>query len=429
MGQYLTKVIEIMGQYLPKLTTSPSLPPPPPQSPPPLLQLSMDGDIEKIKKYIEEQDCKKSSSLSSVVNQSDTEGNTALIGAAFLGHANVCTFLVEECKADLGLKNGIGCTALWIAAGYGRIDVLSFLIRRIRKGIIGRLTDGDDDDVDDNDNGDNGDDEDRHQYGRDEAMALLCGPNGTGDTPLIAAASRGHEECCRILLRGVEQLDANPTAGDDSNDDDDDKRKRNDDTKNVNSTTCFDLVCVTNDAGDTALSVAVGGGHGVGLLSLLLDYEKANLSPDTANRPLFSTNSKGLTPLLVACERNDESAVKELLSKGADRMGTDENDRSPLAVASFCGCKDVVKYLLSIEGVDVGDVGKKKIIDAMDNQECTPLWLAARTGNVALVDMLVAAGADVELRGGSEKMTPEEVAIKYKKQPVVDFFRASRILK
>lgn len=181
-----------------------------------------------------------------------------------------------------------------------------------------------------------------------------------------------------------------------------------------------------NKAGDTPLSVVVGVGLDEGpLLNYLLDKEEECVSnlkllrggeeEVLIDRPLNTKNSKGLTPLMVACERNNVTMVKELIKRGAV-ITEDSNGRSPLAIASFCGCLDVAEYLLSLEdGI--------KLLNKVDSNNCTPLWLAARTGNVKMVKLLIDSDADVTISSGSDGLTPRAVAEKFKKDRVVDYFR------
>eukprot|EP00978_Attheya_sp_CCMP212_P035759 scaffold157549_cov40-Attheya_sp.AAC.1 len=124
-------------------------------------------------------------------------------------------------------------------------------------------------------------------------------------------------------------------------------------------------------------------------------------------------NQKGLTPLLVACERNHASIAKTLIDRGALPL-TDKDQKSPLAVASFCGCEDVVSTLLEL------DFGKE-LLDVPDGTGATPLWLAARTGNAKMVRLLLDAGANATLPN-QQGLSPEEAATKYKKTAVMDLF-------
>jgi len=89
--------------------------------------------------------------------------------------------------------------------------------------------------------------------------------------------------------------------------------------------------------------------------------------------------------------------------------------RGPLAVASFCGCDDVVDYLLN--RTDPSTLG----LNCVDDNECTPLWLAARTGNVTMVKVLVEAGADATITD-KDGLSPQDVASKFKKDKVEEYF-------
>ena len=94
--------------------------------------------------------------------------------------------------------------------------------------------------------------------------------------------------------------------------------------------------------------------------------------------------------------------------------------RSPLAVAAFCGCNDVVGFLLR-RGIALDSSSNSSLnLNEVDNNECTPLWLAARTGNLSMVKLLVDAGADASMKN-IDGMTPLDVAIKFKKEKVVEF--------
>lgn len=394
----------------------------------PLLQLAMEGNIDSIKAVIA-QHCTASSSdtaidittstttnnvpeqkekIQSFVNQSDSQGNTPLHGAIFSGHLPLVQYLVNDCGADISLKNGMGCSPLWIAAGYGHAHVLRYLIETIRA---------------------------RQD---DEGQGLICmlrEVNNTHDTPLLAAVSKGHVDVSRIILQSA-------------NDNDNDNELQQ---NAVETAICYEMLCESNKAGDTPLAVCVGSGHDGPLLNLLLDWEEKQLrrweqserqqqqrKQRQQQRPLNHKNPTGLTPLLVACERNLAPVVEEfILRRGASTSICDEKGMSPLAVAAFCGCEDVVRKIISIISTDGDSKEKddhsheegyatvlgKDILDQADGGGCTPLWLAARTGNAKMVQILVEAGADVTIKNNSDELTPEEAAIRFKKAKVIEFFR------
>jgi ankyrin repeat protein len=214
-------------------------------------------------------------------------------------------------------KNKIGCSSLWIACGYGHAHIVEYLV-------------------------------DRMNYLSYDLIQACNDANKTGDTPLLAAVFKEHVQVVEIVLSAL--------------------------GKNAWST-----LTSKNNSGDTLLHVTVSSGYEGPLLKALLDCEENLVNEnDKDNRPLGSKNAAGLSPLLVACERNFINIVKELIKRGADVNTTDKNDRTPLAIASFCGCMDVMEYLLSIESV-------KGLLDAKDTNGCTPLWLASRTGNLKML--------------------------------------------
>jgi len=326
-----------------------------------LLQACISGDMEEVKRQVGRHIASDKCSLADFVNKPcDSQGNAAVHGCAFGGHQEILQFLVEDCGADaLSARNDLGCSALWLAAGYNHAEVLKYLLGRI--AAISTLV--------------------------LSPAEIVMGENCTGDTPLLAAASRGHVEVCRLLLEAVEKHSGGSAV---------------------------DAIRRTNNSGDTPLAVAVGAGHGDELLDLFLRYDIANDSDKAEDRALNMRNRNGLTPLLVACERNSAAIALKLIEGGALPL-RDSNGACPLAVASFCGCDDVVEALLSI------DVGKQLLNDQDEAGGCTPLWLAARTGNAKMVRLLLDAGADATIKN-SEGLTPEEAAIKYDKKKVMDVF-------
>ena len=61
------------------------------------------------------------------IDCSDAQGNTALIAAAFAGN-NALVLQLLGAKADVSKQNDTGCDAAWVAAAYGRADVLATLL-------------------------------------------------------------------------------------------------------------------------------------------------------------------------------------------------------------------------------------------------------------------------------------------------------------
>ena len=334
-----------------------------------LLAASMAGEIDQVKSLLGQliADSDNRSSLASCVNKTDPSGNAAIHGAVFGGHLEVLDFLCS-CGADLLLKNSLGCSPLWIAAGYDKINCLEFLSEQL------------------------------HVVGKWEEA--LMHTNTSGDTPFLAAASKGNIAACKSLLSLVEKYSANDGTSDESSW----ELKK-------------EMVRAANNGGDTPLKVAVGAGH-VELVSYLLQVDDEICQKiennDLQSRCINTKNNAGLTPLIVACERNNVDIVKFLLEEHGAGITCDAKGRSPLAVGSFCGCKDVVEYLLSNQT-------SAALMNDVDENGCTPLWLAARTGDLTMVKLLIDAGADATIRN-NEGLTPEEVSRKFKKEKVEQYF-------
>jgi ankyrin repeat protein len=343
-----------------------------------LLKLSMEGNIDGVKKIIgqhfaeqgstdndegKEGDGDSQSKRAALENHINTPGdaqkNTPLHGAVFGGHLELVEFLCSTCHASVLQKNELGCSPLWLAAGYNFEEVMVYLIERI-------ILLGDD--------------------------GILKDANSTGDTPLIAAASRGNIEICKTLLDLVSRKLGGESAA-------------------------LAMLLLKNNGGDTALAVAAGAGH-EGVLELILEWDKKVSNKGQSSQPTASMlnqrNKHGLTPLLAACERGNAKIVNRLIQAGAEFL-PDEKGASPLSIVSFCGHEDVAKSLLALpDGAT--------LLDQRDEPSgCTALWHAARTGNVAMVEFFLEQGADATI-GNNEGLTPEQVATKYKKQAVMDVF-------
>ena len=283
--------------------------------------------------------------------------NTAMHGAVFGGHLEIVQYLHQHAGvASLTAPNGLGCTPLWLAAGYDRSDILEYLL----------------------------------QYLPNVSQALLE-TNSTGDTPLLAAASRGHAKICHRLL-------ASATASTNEGD--------------SHSASCAtSMIQTTNQNRDSPLAVAIAAGiQDETLLARLCDSAIRNLA-----------NAKGITPLLLACEgdhllaanilleTNEDGDKTSILSANADSSG---NCDSPLGVAAFCGSERVLQRLLSQH---------KELSVSVDpihpRTGCTPLFLAVRAGHVACARQLLEAGADASIANRRQGLTPRQAAEKYKARP------------
>jgi ankyrin repeat protein len=310
-----------------------------------LLELSIQGDlpqiVELVASYRGTQD-----GVALFINTQDKAGNAAIHGAVFGGHLEVVEYLLSN-GASVDLINGLGCSPVWLAAGYNHKAILKILL----------------------------------EFG---GASLLMTPNRHGDSPLIAAASKGHADVCKQILELAEKNGIRKS-----------------------------LKCVMNQSSDTALSVAVGAGiEDADLIALLCD---ASI--------LDHVNSKGLSPLVIACERDLAVAAQTLIDSGANTLIKDAMGYSILVVASFCGSSRVVNLLLAQSDAAHSNNREQRINAQSEESGCTPLWLATRAGHVDCVRQLIAAGADTTI-ASRHGLTPLQVARKYQRAELVELLSA-----
>lgn len=120
--------------------------------PAPLVQAALIKDVDTVTKLLEDGE---------LAGNVDVGGNHGLGAAACSGSLEIVKLLIKA-DAPVNLKNGMGCSPLWLAAGYGHLDVLESLI---------------DAGCDPND------------------------VNDTNDSPMVAAAFKDKFDCVERLLR------------------------------------------------------------------------------------------------------------------------------------------------------------------------------------------------------------------------------------
>jgi len=90
------------------------------------------------------------------------------------------------------------------------------------------------------------------------------------------------------------------------------------------------------------------------------------------------------TPLYLACQKGRLSSVKLLDEHKADWQARFKGQFTPLYVASRNGHTNIVRYALTIPGID---------IDATDDDGSTSLYVACQNGHDGVVNVLLCAGA------------------------------------
>ena len=150
----------------------------------------------------------------------------------------------------------------------------------------------------------------------------------------------------------------------------------------------FDLrsgdVNAVNDEGNSLLYVAASKNQ-LGKISFLL-----NKGADVNFK-----NERGASPLNVACDRTALDAIQLLIDGGADVNTRTTRGNTPLScAASGKGCTLVKTYAFNTT-YDFTNVAEILLDNGADVNLLNPLLIAARSGNVKMVQLLLAKGANI----------------------------------
>ncbi|KAJ2703723.1 phosphate system positive regulatory protein pho81 [Coemansia sp. IMI 203386] len=138
---------------------------------------------------------------------------------------------------------------------------------------------------------------------------------------------------------------------------------------------CYTVSAIDDD-GCRAFDYAVANGHSE-CVRLLLDHDKSAVADCSPENPI----------LILACEKGHESIVRMLLEAGAQMLPNVQGVH-PAHVAARTGSVTILKLLLA-HGAPV-DVADKDLV-------WTPVFYAASEGNIECIQVLIDAGCDVEL--------------------------------
>ncbi|CAF0726075.1 unnamed protein product [Brachionus calyciflorus] len=145
----------------------------------------------------------------------------------------------------------------------------------------------------------------------------------------------------------------------------------------------IDLDLATETNNDTALTVAVHGGH-EDLVKLLIEK----------GAHIEHRDKKGYTPLILAASVGHHKIVQLLLLYGADvEAQSDRNKDTALCVAAQNGKYECCEILLN-----KGQANKEH----RNISDYTPLSLAASNGYVNIIKLLLSHGAEINSRTGSK---------------------------
>ncbi len=231
------------------------------------------------------------------LSRGDAQGMTALLWAAFHGHAELVRWLLAR-GADATVKDPRGATALMLAAERGHLEAVRVLVPLAGPDERGEAL--------------------RHAVGAgrteltyyllDEAGAALEYGGTDGKTPLTCATLSGHGALAGELLRRGANVEARSST--------------------------FLPLENREESGWHPLHYAADRRHPL-LVQLLLD---AGARPD-AETP------EGTTPLMLAVRRGDEDVVRLLLRAGADPLRQNARHASALSLARMHGKRGLTRLL------------------------------------------------------------------------------------
>lgn len=216
-----------------------------------------------------------------------------------------------------------------------------------------------------------------------------------GNTALHVAVRHGHADICRLLVEhGAEAFEAN-TQG----------LRPYDISLNANNSEVRCILKPTNmhkELGNTDDSQPP-----LLLLARRSQTELCNRlselrSPEGVVLGVDEADSKGVTALMVACERGIEDSVRELLRVRADPMLQTKSGCTALTIAAECNKPLVVELLLDHQ-VQAGGAAVS-LVNLAEKGNVTALMRAAQNGNDEVVETLIERGASLnELRTDTQR--------------------------
>jgi uncharacterized protein len=272
------------------------------------------------------------------VNRRNPDGSTPLQWAVYKGDVAEARRLLRA-GADVSLANNYGATPMNLAAEVGSADLLKLLL---------------------------------------EVGANADSPNADGQTALHAVARTGNVEAAQLLLDHHATVDAREKWGGQTA-----------------------LMWASARRHPEMMQLLIASGADVDARSIDRDYQRHV----TAEGRPKSLDSGGLTPLLYAARENCVACVDVLLRNHADIDLPDPEGVSPLLVAIMNANWDLAKQLIAA-GADVNQwdiYGEAPLLTAVDLRNRIDGGRASidpmnATKGVAIVNLLLERGADPNMQ-------------------------------
>ncbi len=272
------------------------------------------------------------------VNRRNPDGSTPLQWAVYKGNVAEARRLLRA-GADVSLANNYGATPMSLAAEVGNTDMLKLLL---------------------------------------EVGANVDSPNPDGQTALQAVARTGNVEAAQLLLSRGATVDARETWGGQTA-----------------------LMWASARRHPEMMQLLISKGADVNARSIDRDYQRHV----TAEGRPKSLDSGGLTPLLYAARENCGACVHVLLENKADIDLPDPDGVSPLLLAIMNANWDLAKQLIAA-GADVNQwdiYGEAPLLTAVDLRNRIDGGRASidptnTTRGLAIVSLLLERGADPNMQ-------------------------------
>jgi ankyrin repeat protein len=153
------------------------------------------------------------------------------------------------------------------------------------------------------------------------------------------------------------------------------------------------LVLFTSGCSATRSFISAADDGNIAKVQSMLD-EKPWLANarDIDNVTAAALNAKGITDYRIgwtalhsAANKGHKDVASLLIAKGADVNATDERDYTPLNIAALNGRKEVAELLIA----------NRALLNPVDVKGLSPLHYAASAGNLEIAKMLIDKGAQV----------------------------------
>ena len=150
----------------------------------------------------------------------------------------------------------------------------------------------------------------------------------------------------------------------------------------------------------TPLHIAIEKGVGTPVLDYLLNCKNIDVN---------ARDSNDMIPLHYAVMRGDVPFIRKLLGKDADINAVNAYGVTPLHLAVHHKKEAALRFLVEQPGI---------ALELTDNKSQTPLYVAAKRGNLKAVDVLLAKGLHVN-NGGTHNKYPLMAALENNQASVV----------